>query len=100
MLSPPLMIYDIDVMVNETGRITLLIPGKIPSGALAVRLETGRVRLSADGADFVSVDHVEETVLDAMASQAGGMGLIEILDPENPPVTETHRAEIVDSRPA
>lgn len=93
------MIRDMDIMVDGAGRITLLVPGKIPPGVLTLRLVPGgTVALAADDVDFVVVDHVEETVLNAIAGQAGGMGLIEILDPENPPVAETHRAAIVDSR--
>lgn len=93
------MIHDMDIMVDGAGRITLLVPGRILPGVLTLVLSPGRVALAASGVDFATVDHVEETVLDAIAGQAGGMGLIEILDPEKPPVTETHRAAIVDQRP-
>lgn len=92
------MIRAMDIVVDGTGHITLIVPGPVAAGALVLALHAGWVTLGvAGGEDFVRVEGVAEPVLDALAGQ-GHVGLIAAPDPGNPPISETHRATVRDLR--
>lgn len=92
------MIREMDLIVDASERLCLVVPGQIAGeGPLELGLYTGKVALAAGGRVFVEVSGVAKTVLDALARQ-GSVGLIESPDPENPAVSETHRAQVQDFR--
>lgn len=91
------MIRNMDILMTDRGQIALIVPGAIPSGALTVRLQVGKVSLLAGSQVCVMVDQVAENVLDALARQAD-VALLAVPDAAHPPTTPTHQARIIDAR--
>lgn len=91
------MIDELDILIGETGKVVLVVPGDIPAGRLSLQLYGDYVTLAAGEKVFATVRDVPAESIAGMA-RLSEMGLLEVTDPDAPPTEIRHWATIQDNR--
>lgn len=93
------MINEVHVLLGETGKFILLVPGKIGEGDLVLQLHDKKFVMLADGYKCVEAKNINDDIM-MVAAQENEVAVMEVLDPDSPPEKITHWAKVQDKRKA